>query len=216
MRTSGSTPGFAMQTIFRSLLLALFFFGSGSSSLAAQRTSVVPLGSAGTLITTSSDMSVSVDLAVNGRQNRLKPSRDMTHLLLQAEEIFSVGDPTFPLDGTTGMALVVRLPSQPGKPLGFCGAGHEDHLVLAQIKRRRLLMIDKLLLQSCLQSISLVSDHGDDPHHALLPLPYPGLVRFESISGDDPRISTHEVHVDGGRLALRQVGADAPKELRHD
>jgi hypothetical protein len=59
--------------------------------------------------------------------------------------------------------ILSREPSRPGATgQGYCGAGFEDYLLLVEILKRELVLRDQLLLQSCLKSISLFIDQGDD------------------------------------------------------
>lgn len=45
---------------------------------------------------------------------------------------------------------------------GYCGAGYEDYLLLVEIRGKKLTLKDQFLLQSCLKSISMFIDQGDD------------------------------------------------------
>lgn len=59
--------------------------------------------------------------------------------------------------------VMVREPSRPnGMGRGYCGAGYEDYLLLVEILEQKLLLRDQLLLQSCLKSISMFIDQGDN------------------------------------------------------
>ena len=59
--------------------------------------------------------------------------------------------------------ILSREPSRPGAMgQGYCGAGYEDYLLLVEMLNRELVLRDQLLLQSCLKSISLFLDQGDD------------------------------------------------------
>jgi hypothetical protein len=59
--------------------------------------------------------------------------------------------------------MLAREYSRPGAMgQGYCGAGYEDYLLLVEILERKLVLRDQLLLQSCLRSISMFIDQGDD------------------------------------------------------
>jgi hypothetical protein len=45
---------------------------------------------------------------------------------------------------------------------GYCGAGYEDYLLLLEISANKIVLRDQFLLQSCLKSISMLIEHGDD------------------------------------------------------
>jgi len=62
--------------------------------------------------------------------------------------------------------LFIVLSREPSRPnsmgRGYCGAGYEEYLLLLEISRTRIELRDQLLLQSCLNSISMLIDNGDD------------------------------------------------------
>jgi hypothetical protein len=59
--------------------------------------------------------------------------------------------------------VLTREPSRPGAMgHGYCGAGYEDYLLLIEVLGRKLLLRDQFLVQSCLKSISMFIDQGDD------------------------------------------------------
>lgn len=59
--------------------------------------------------------------------------------------------------------VLTREPSRPGAMgQGYCGAGYEDYLLLVEIRGKKLTLKDQFLLQSCLKSISMFIDQGDD------------------------------------------------------
>lgn len=66
-----------------------------------------------------------------------------------------------PLDLAAGMSksswrwLLLREPSRSRGGAGFCGAGHEDHLLLVKVTNSVGTAIDEFLAQSCLKSISM-------------------------------------------------------------
>jgi hypothetical protein len=45
---------------------------------------------------------------------------------------------------------------------GYCGAGYEDYLLLVEVFKKDLILRDRILLQSCLKTISMFIDKGDD------------------------------------------------------
>lgn len=59
--------------------------------------------------------------------------------------------------------VMVREPSRANAMgRGYCGEGYEDYLLLVEILEQKLLLRDQLLLQSCLKSISMFIDQGDN------------------------------------------------------
>jgi hypothetical protein len=62
--------------------------------------------------------------------------------------------------------LFIVLSREPSRPnsmgRGYCGAGYEEYLLLIEISGAKIELRDQFLLQSCLQSISMLIEHGDD------------------------------------------------------
>lgn len=62
--------------------------------------------------------------------------------------------------------LFIVLSREPSRPnalgRGYCGAGYEEYLLLIEVTNSKIELHDQLLLQSCLKSISMFIDHGDD------------------------------------------------------
>lgn len=58
--------------------------------------------------------------------------------------------------------LLVREASRVRGDAGFCGAGHEDHLLLIKITKSVGVVMDDFLAQSCLKSISMDIDQFNE------------------------------------------------------
>jgi hypothetical protein len=81
--------------------------------------------------------------------------------LTRADDIRLVGNAGNPKEQL--FIVMVREPSRPNAMgRGYCGAGYEDYLLLVEMLEEKLLLRDQLLLQSCLKSISMFIDQGDD------------------------------------------------------
>ncbi len=81
--------------------------------------------------------------------------------LKRAGDVRLVGGPSNPESQL--FIVMTREPSRPNAMgQGYCGAGYEDYLLLVEILERKLLLRDRFLLQSCLKSISMYIDQGDD------------------------------------------------------
>jgi hypothetical protein len=93
--------------------------------------------------------------------------------------------------------LLVREPSRQNRAAGYCGAGHEDYLLLVEAKNNKLKLLDKFLLQSCYKSLLLESDNDDEPEAALKIDPVRSTItyRLDVDKADEARIifasSTH-------------------------
>lgn len=58
--------------------------------------------------------------------------------------------------------LLVREPSRGRGDVGFCGAGHEDHLLLVKVAKSVVRAVDDFLAQSCMKSISMDMDQFEE------------------------------------------------------
>lgn len=62
--------------------------------------------------------------------------------------------------------LFIVLSREPSRPnsmgRGYCGAGYEEYLLLIGISRTKIELRDQFLLQSCLKSIAMLIENGDD------------------------------------------------------
>ena len=62
----------------------------------------------------------------------------------------------------------VRLPSRISNGTGYCGAGFEDFVILFSISKSKLSYIDKLHVQSCVDSFSIGVDSIKDVNSSIL------------------------------------------------
>lgn len=69
-------------------------------------------------------------------------------------------------DGKTYIAVFQASASNPGKPMGFCGAGSETWLYVYAVDRAQLFEKLKVQVGSCLQSFSLASQNTGEPDQA--------------------------------------------------
>lgn len=115
---------------------------------------------------------------------------------------FNSAEEYFPLigvqeNGRRFLVLGVREPSQRVRPMGYCGAGFEDYVLLIEMVGRKAVLVESSLLASCMKSISLISDSGGDPSEA---------IRINSDSSfsfqwsKDPDESTRTARIKDGRL----------------
>ncbi len=88
--------------------------------------------------------------------------------LKRAEDVRLIGNPSNPESPI--FIVMTREPSRPNAMgRGYCGAGYEDYLLLVEILEQKLFLRDRFLLQSCLKSISMYIDQGDDhPKNGLI------------------------------------------------
>jgi hypothetical protein len=110
---------------------------------------------------------VAVALHGDSKDTTLKVSKDLRKLLVAADDVVQLNGVVYADAGQRIFFLVARLPSKTNNTMGYCGAGHEDYLLLIELHPTQLVLDDKLLVQSCLTSLDFLSDKGDDVKFAL-------------------------------------------------
>lgn len=108
-------------------------------------------------------------------------------------------------DHAASITLLVRVPSNPSTPMGYCGAGHEDSLLLIEVHDQRLRLLDQMLLQSCLKTITLASSSGDHLGEALTPMAHPWVASFQREADDAEQ--RYCIRVQGRRLVMENCPA---------
>lgn len=81
--------------------------------------------------------------------------------------------------------LLVRQASRANGGASFCGAGHEDRLLLIQVVKSVGKPVGGLLVQSCLQSISMDADNLDDILGAINVNEHDGTLNFQRSMSND-------------------------------
>lgn len=140
----------------------------------------------------------------SGASVRLKWSPALKRAITVADDTFVAGGKAFQQDGRTYFYLVTQEPSREDRSASQCGAGTEDVLRLIEISKPPLRLIehDRLLVQSCFESIELNDMSGASPRQQLegrtdpqhLVLTWSEHPKF----GSEPK----RVKVRDGRLAL--------------
>lgn len=91
------------------------------------------------------------------------------------------------------VVFIARIPSKPLQSTGYCGAGHEDHLILLRYEENKLVLLDNFLLQSCLKSIVLDNDGDADILKSLTIDQENHAIRFRWINNPDDK--SHRVTI---------------------
>lgn len=104
--------------------------------------------------------------------------------LSRSDTALAVGRHRLTTEPDNSVLLLVSAPSNPTAPMGYCGAGQEDGLLLLAVRNGALVMHDFVLLQSCLHSIEQAVDLGAGPATALYSLPSPWLAGFAAMHAD--------------------------------
>jgi hypothetical protein len=137
------------------------FAQANSTSVQLISGSVLKLESKGDALRASLSQKTSKGAAM---KSPVVVSNAINKAVRDATEILGVGSRAFASDGRTLFVLAVATPSVHRSGLGFCGAGTEDKLLLIEwrAKQGKLVLLDQLQIQSCLRSIALKSDAGND------------------------------------------------------
>jgi hypothetical protein len=149
-----------MRTILKKIKI-LLILASIFASLSASADDDV-------LLLSSHDVQVSVKMqnqrliaTENGKKLNYKISSAVSNHLMRAYDARMISDRS---DQSGKLFIVLsREPSRPNSMgRGYCGAGYEEYLLLIEISGAKIELRDQFLLQSCLKSISMSIDHGDD------------------------------------------------------
>jgi hypothetical protein len=140
--------------------------------------------------------------------------------LIRASDLHLLGD----TKDRSGHFLIVlsRELSRPGSMgQGYCGAGYEDYLLLLELRGSKMMLRDELLLQSCLKSISMFIDHGDDDPAASLIRRVNGSFEYRMVEDDYDKRRILTVKNGRFRVALMHSLDDDERPLqmqkrRHD
>lgn len=154
------------------------------SSTAAPAPITVPLtdGSDARLRIDSSHGSARL-LSASGETD-LRVNSTLRDALSRSDTVLVIGRHRLATDPDNSVLLFVSAPSNPAAPMGYCGAGQEDGLLLLAVRNGALVMHDFVVLQSCLHSIEQAVELGADPAAAFHPLPPPWLAGFAAMQGD--------------------------------
>lgn len=98
--------------------------------------------------------------------------------------------------------LIARFPSAPDRPMGRCGAGFEDYAYLLRVTAGAADVLDRVMLQSCLESVSIESDAPEDPLRRLRKEQHNGVLRFVRSSPPDHTPVLMVLRMAGGKLEL--------------
>lgn len=99
------------------------------------------------------------------------------------------------------LVLIARIPSKNPQSSGYCGSGYEDHVVLLDFDGKKIALQDDFLLQSCLKSIALDTDHGDNILKAISIDPEKHAISFRWLTNPDDK--DHTLTVANGKFLLQ-------------
>ena len=148
---------------------------------------------------------------------RVRVDQDLLVAAQRADQLRVVGQRAVVVNNRTFIVLAAQTPSTSRQGPGFCGAGSEDRLLLTEwlSDRRQLLLRDALLVQSCLQTLSLWSDAGGDAFAALTSNADPARMQWSWVQhptyGDRPV----SVSIESARFAIKPAQPVPDSEKDH-
>jgi hypothetical protein len=135
-------------------------------------------------------------------QGSLKVDPKIIAQIKSSDEFFALDAFPAPASGNDAV-IFARIPSVPeAGGRGYCGAGHEDYMLLVEQKDRSLRLLDRLLIQSCLKNINLASDQGDNPRLVIKTGIAPIIAGFDLMSADDSPARAKQVVLKDNKLLL--------------
>ncbi len=111
------------------------------------------------------------------RNSALTLDASLRRLIGRSTVLIPASNSGFVLDTRPATVLYVRVPSNPSRPTGYCGAGTEDYLALLTIEDNRVILLDRLLVQSCLDTLELGGEL-DAPSGNATTLRFPWVARL--------------------------------------
>ena len=124
--------------------------------------------------------------------------KDVRQILQRGQELL----PVFSQPNEAGdyLVFIARIHSKTPQSSGYCGAGYEDHLVLLEYSEKHIALRDDFLLQSCLKSIALDTDSGDDILKSFLFDHSQYSIKFRWLTNPDD--SNHTLTIANGKFLL--------------
>lgn len=116
-------------------------------------------------------------------------------------------------DGGRVKWLVLRTASRSRHGAGFCGSGHEDRLILLQVRNGKVASAGEFTAQSCLSSISMDIDQLHELTEALHQNPKTGDLTFQqSVSSDIGSFRrVVKIMVGGGKVKIETQNLNTPE-----
>jgi hypothetical protein len=102
-----------------------------------------------------------------GKKINIKIEAALKKILAQADQASIVFQNPTKFRQENFYTILIRRPSTPHRGTGFCSAGYEDMIILLSTSASKIALRDQIEIQSCLKSIALSLDQGDDPIKAL-------------------------------------------------
>ena len=126
---------------------------------------------------------------------------ELATLLIRADEVDTIL--SLSSEKPEQMILLTRTASNRANPLGYCGAGYEDVLLLISHDGNKYSLHDQFLLQSCLQSITLQSDYPDEVVRSITVNAKQKVIELQWLSKPDDK--KHLLSVINKKFVLQDV-----------
>lgn len=104
--------------------------------------------------------------------------------------------------GSRARWMVLRTASRSRSDAGFCGSGHEDRLILLQVRNGKVASAGEFTAQSCLSSISMDIDQLDELTKSFHQDPKTGDLTFQQSVSSEISSSRRvvKIQVQGGKV----------------
>jgi hypothetical protein len=141
-------------------------------------------------------------IVFDGQKVRL--ARGLMAKMRQAEEAFFLPYIFDQSSGARARWLVLRSSSRIRGDAGYCGAGHEDRLLLVEVSGGTARGASEFLVQSCLKSISMDVDEFNELISALSQNMQNGSVDFQQTRANDADAFRQKVRIQviGGKAKI--------------
>ncbi len=138
-----------------------------------------------------------------------KKSRPVSINTKLASELLNSDETRLLLDVSTGKTsqyvVLSRKPSNARNRTGYCGAGYEDNLLLINVTKSHVNLVDKFLLQSCINLKTLYSKDGADtladPSKGFTVDKEKRIINFEWLKDEQGYVWT--LYIDNNQFLLR-------------
>lgn len=144
---------------------------------------------------------------ITGQQAPMAMGASLQHRIAAADSLLLITTASFPLGTGQGVVAVARVPSSTN-PMGYCGAGHEDYLVLIKVTETQLLLLDEHLVQSCVGNLSIETESGDnDPQVAIAAGQFPIVARFDSLTAPGDERRALQARIEADKIVIEPAAA---------
>ena len=204
MNTIGNTLEFVMpimSSIRKLVFAAALFFGLSSVAIAQKD---LPQA----IVTSNRNLLIfqghNLYLTSPGKPEAfhvINVSEDLHRAMSTASTVFFPESRSLNFAGKEYVLIIISHPSS-SQPQGFCGAGEEDVLYVAELGQRMVETRYKSLINSCLKNIELESDGTASPFKSIAWTSSPAGFRVAWLSDAQGAESVQTYKIDAGKFML--------------